>query len=151
MFCQCPANKALPLLIKSSIPKRILPNPNPRRHASKEWRSARFAPCGQLPPSPSGDGMLTFSPSPSIKDHLIKMPSPVLNKISGWLLAVSWSHLCSSSPYFRFVLLCWFRFLTQTSRLKNGQKLYLVKLTYWGNSKEPLGSQWNWHLFKYCH
>lgn len=61
-----------------------------------------------------------FASSPSTKDHLIKRPSPVLNKTFCCLSAVSLSYLCSSAPYFRFVLLCWFCFLTQTSRLKNG-------------------------------
>jgi len=61
-----------------------------------------------------------FASSLSIKDHLIKRPSPLLNKTSRCFSAVSLSHLCSSAPYFRFVLLCWLCFLTQTSRLKNG-------------------------------
>lgn len=89
--------------------------------------SARLTPCGQLPRSPSCDEMVIFllPPLPSKrmmreKDiHLRERPSPALNKTLHCLSAVLLSHLCSSAQYFRFLLLCWFCFLTQTSRLKN--------------------------------
>lgn len=55
MFCQCPANKALPIPIKIPIG---FSQATEERH-TKEWCSARFAPCSQLPSL--HDRMLTFS------------------------------------------------------------------------------------------
>lgn len=123
-FCQCPANKALPNLVKSSIPKGILPN-----HGGKAHKGVMLCQICTLQPAAFFAWQSTdiFSSSPSIKDHLIRRPSLVLNKTLCCLLAVSLSHLCSSPLYFIFVLLYWSCFLTHTSRLKNGQWLYLVK------------------------
>lgn len=89
----------------------------------KTWDWAMFCLAHTLWPAASfsllwWDGDI-FPSSSSIKDHLRERPSPALNKTLRCLSAVLLSHLCSSAQYFRFLLLCWFCFLTQTSRLKN--------------------------------
>lgn len=87
----------------------------------KERCSASLILHHDLPHSASCDGMLGVpASSPYTKDHSIERSSPVLNKTFHCLSAVLLSHLYSSAQYFRFLLLCWFCFLTQTTRLKNG-------------------------------
>lgn len=118
LLCHRPANKTLPSLTKSSDLKGGY-SQSQERHR-KERCPASLTLCHDLPHSPSCDGMLGVpASSPSTKDHLRERPSPVLNKTFHCLSVVLLSHLYSSAQYFRFLLLCWFCFLTQTTRLKN--------------------------------